>query len=99
MAIIKMEKRKKVKWSFDYLMKLPKPKPEYAGRNLALCKLCGDIIESKSRHDFVSCKCEEIAVDGGNDYRRMIFNNMENFLLYDKKTNKWKALNKYKSLK
>ena len=77
-------------------MKLPKPKPEYAGRNLALCKLCGDLIESKSRHDFVSCKCGEISVDGGNDYCRALFKNPHNFLFYDKKTNKWKELAKGK---
>lgn len=32
------------------------------------CKKCGDIIESKSRHDMVWCKCRAIAIDGGNDY-------------------------------
>lgn len=35
------------------------------------CKLCGDVIESKYRHDFVRCKCGDIFVDGGNDYLRM----------------------------
>ena len=32
------------------------------------CLLCGDIIESKSVHDLVSCKCESCYVDGGEDY-------------------------------
>ncbi len=39
-------------------------------RNAAQCALCKDIIESKHRHDFVSCKCGEIFVDGGQDYLR-----------------------------
>lgn len=26
-------------------------------RNRIKCNLCGDIIESKNRHDFVECKC------------------------------------------
>jgi len=39
-------------------------------RNRARCKKCGDVIESKYRHDFVSCKCGAIFVDGGNAYFR-----------------------------
>lgn len=39
-------------------------------RNSARCKLCGDHIESTHRHDFRSCKCGEIFVDGGKAYLR-----------------------------
>lgn len=39
-------------------------------RNMAQCKKCRDIIESKHVHDFVYCKCESIFVDGGKDYLR-----------------------------
>lgn len=39
-------------------------------RNMAQCKKCDDVIESKYRHDFVKCKCGEIFVDGGKDYFR-----------------------------
>ena len=39
-------------------------------RNRAKCKKCGDIIESKFRHDFVECSCGCIFVDGGLDYMR-----------------------------
>lgn len=39
-------------------------------RNRARCRKCGDVIESKSRHDFVWCKCKAIFVDGGPDYER-----------------------------
>ena len=33
--------------------------------NKIRCRKCGDIIESKSIHDFRSCKCGSVAVDGG----------------------------------
>jgi len=36
--------------------------------NKCQCKKCGDIIESKHRHDFVWCKCGAIAADGGKSY-------------------------------
>ena len=32
------------------------------------CLLCNDIIESKHRHNLVSCKCESCYIDGGQDY-------------------------------
>lgn len=32
------------------------------------CLICGDIIDSKYRHNLVSCKCENCYIDGGNDY-------------------------------
>jgi len=37
-------------------------------RNRAKCRLCGDIIESFHRTDYVACSCDEISVDGG-EYR------------------------------
>lgn len=39
-------------------------------RNMAQCRLCGQVIESKYRHDFVECGCRAIFVDGGHDYLR-----------------------------
>ena len=38
------------------------------------CKKCGDIIQSKHRHDMVWCKCGAIAIDGGNDYCKITGN-------------------------
>lgn len=35
-------------------------------RNRAKCKLCGSVIESFHRYDYVTCKCEEISISGGN---------------------------------
>lgn len=32
------------------------------------CKKCGDIIWSRTRHDFRWCTCKSIAIDGGFDY-------------------------------
>lgn len=49
-------------------------------RNRAKCKLCGDIIESKFRHDFVSCKCGEMFVDGGKTYLRGGAKDFRNFI-------------------
>lgn len=32
------------------------------------CLLCKNIIESKNRHDLISCKCNNCYIDGGQDY-------------------------------
>lgn len=42
--------------------------------NKIRCKKCGDIIESKSVHDFRYCKCGSVAVDGGHNYLRRVGN-------------------------
>lgn len=34
------------------------------------CLHCGDVIQSKFRHDFVWCSCKSIAIDGGDAYTR-----------------------------
>lgn len=46
-------------------------------RNALQCKICGEVIESKTVHDFVGCKCfrdsngkDGIFVDGGTSYLR-----------------------------
>jgi hypothetical protein len=42
---------------------------KYSGqRNIAKCRVCKNVIESKSVHDFVTCSCGAISVDGGHDY-------------------------------
>ena len=38
--------------------------------NRVKCLFCKDIIESKHRHDFVTCSCGRVSVDGGKDYLR-----------------------------
>ncbi len=42
-------------------------------KNTIQCKLCGEIIESTDRHQYVTCKCGSCAVDGGHDYLRRSF--------------------------
>lgn len=39
-------------------------------RNAAECAKCGDFIESKFTHDYQTCKCGAIFIDGGLDYLR-----------------------------
>lgn len=48
-------------------------------RNMARCKLCGDIIESRTTHEFRWCSCGAVAVDGGLSYLRRVgrLENME----------------------
>lgn len=48
-------------------------------KNAAQCAKCQDIIVSKHRHDFVTCKCESISIDGGLAYRRAV-GNLEDFI-------------------
>ena len=55
--------------------------------NKIRCKRCGDVIESKSVHDFKFCKCEAVAVDGGHDYLRRLG-----------ETEDWEDLSKYETV-
>lgn len=42
-------------------------------RNAARCDGCGDEIESKYTHDFKSCSCGALSVDGGRSYSKRCF--------------------------
>ena len=42
-------------------------------KNAAKCLKCGDTIESIHRHDYVTCSCGNVSVDGGTDYLRRSF--------------------------
>lgn len=48
--------------------------------NAAQCVKCGDVIESKHRHDFRSCSCGAIFVDGGLEYSRAGADTWANFI-------------------
>lgn len=37
-----------------------------------LTKCCAEVIESKYRHDFVTCSCGQSSVDGGDAYSRAL---------------------------
>lgn len=41
-------------------------------QNAVICNKCDDFIVSKHRHDFVTCKCGAISVDGGQSYLRRV---------------------------
>lgn len=44
-------------------------------RNAIKCNHCGEVIESKSVHDFKWCSCETVFVDGGLEYARRGYKN------------------------
>lgn len=52
-------------------------------KNRAKCKLCSETIESFHRTDFVTCKCGEISVDGGDWYYKCSAKDWKNFLRVD----------------
>lgn len=41
------------------------------------CPTCGDIIFSRATHDFRSCSCNEIYIDGGFSYVRVGYHNLD----------------------
>ena len=40
--------------------------------NSVRCLRCNEIIRSKNQHDFVWCKCKNVAVDGGSWYLKRV---------------------------
>ncbi|MBE5875001.1 MAG: hypothetical protein E7287_11470 [Lachnospiraceae bacterium] len=62
--------------------------------NKIRCKKCGDVIESKSVHDFKFCKCESVAVDGGHNYLRRLgepenWENLSEYEVIEDETTLW----------
>ena len=55
-------------------------------KNRAKCRLCEDIIESFHSTDYISCKCGEIALDGG-DSLKCYAKDWSNLLRIDDKGN------------
>lgn len=49
-------------------------------KNCIQCKVCGDVIESKSVHDFKICSCGACGVDGGLEYIRRMADSRENYI-------------------
>lgn len=41
--------------------------------NAAVCHNCGDFVRSRNRHDFRTCSCGDVSVDGGSWYGRVLF--------------------------
>lgn len=50
-----------------------RPLKEIVLRNAARCNGCGEVLESVHRHDFRTCSCGGLMVDGGKDYIRRGF--------------------------
>lgn len=46
-------------------------------KNMAKCLCCGDVVESTHRHDFKTCKCGKLSVDGGVAYLKRSFEKFE----------------------
>ena len=46
-------------------------------RNAARCLVCDQVVESKHVHDFVTCPCGNLSVDGGLEYSRVLANDMK----------------------
>ena len=42
-------------------------------KNQAQCLICGDVIESKNIHNYVTCSCGNLSVDGGTYYLKRGF--------------------------
>jgi len=57
-------------------------------RNRIQCLLCNEIIESKFTHDYQTCSCGNVSVDGGQEYCKV-----------SSKTIKWKPYNDEDELK
>lgn len=71
-------------------------------KNAVRCKICNTVIESLSRHHFVWCVCSAVAVDGGRDYLKRVFNDQNEYeeLSTDENFSKEEAIaaiEKYKS--
>jgi hypothetical protein len=49
---------------------MDKPHAPHLKRNAVRCLKCGDVIESKTTHEWVLCSCGAVGVDGGLSYRR-----------------------------
>ena len=45
------------------------------------CLVCEDIIESKHRHNLLSCKCNNCYIDGGQDYLHFGGNDFSKILI------------------
>ena len=48
--------------------------------NAAQCLSCQEVIVSTHRHDFKSCKCGSVSVDGGLEYIRRAFKDRNGFV-------------------
>ncbi len=52
-------------------------------KNRAKCKKCHSVLESFHEFDYITCKCGEIAISGGNQKLECYANDWSNFLRVD----------------
>lgn len=38
------------------------------------CPECNELVYSRARHDFRSCSCGTVSIDGGSDYTKVSYN-------------------------
>lgn len=48
--------------------------------NKIKCVHCGDVIESKTTHDFKWCSCGSVAVDGGKSYLKRASKDKDDYI-------------------
>ena len=48
--------------------------------NRAQCRSCRDVITSESLHDFRTCRCGKVSVDGGLAYLRRVYHGLEDVI-------------------
>lgn len=48
--------------------------------NKIKCNICGDIIESKSVHDYKKCSCGRVSVDGGQEYLKRSYKKKNDYI-------------------
>lgn len=48
--------------------------------NAIKCLHCLDVIESVHRHNFVTCSCGKVSVDGGPEYLRRSYDDITDFI-------------------
>ena len=48
-------------------------------KNAIRCNVCGEEIESRHVHDFVTCRCGACSVDGGREYLRRCFRERDSY--------------------
>lgn len=48
--------------------------PRIIKLNSARCLICNQILVSRSVHDYVTCKCGNLSIDGGNEYIKVASN-------------------------
>ncbi len=42
--------------------------------NIAKCLACDTVLWSVNRHDYMTCKCGSLSIDGGIEYRKVSYN-------------------------